>query len=77
LFNENEGVYVRNIIPDGKKLATYGQCQWDLTSVAFSVTPFILRRLILQMSRLQLSVAVHVKQPVILHQTYFYRIKSL
>jgi len=37
LFNESEGV-----MPDGKKLATYGQCQWDLTSVAISVFPLIL-----------------------------------
>jgi hypothetical protein len=27
-------VFIRNIIPDGKKLATFGQCQWDRTSVA-------------------------------------------
>jgi hypothetical protein len=35
-------VFIRNIIPDGKKLAKYGQCQWDLTSVAISVFPVIL-----------------------------------
>jgi len=38
LSNENEGV-----MPDGKKLATYGQCRWDLTSGAISVFPLILR----------------------------------
>ena len=32
-------VFIRNIKVDGKKLATYGQCQWGLTSVAISVFP--------------------------------------
>jgi hypothetical protein len=57
-------VFIRNIIPDGKKLATYGQCQWHLTSVAISVFPIILSCLILHMSHLQLLVVVNVQQPI-------------